>query len=228
MWRWHQVRELLSLDTFSSPHLCFPLLLAVLPQPCCPCHTLPVPCSPSPLSTGAVLPVQEASQDLLSPWSQERTASLSLPVSGLPAHRASLSTILELQAGPCPRSLDLWWAGNAPGVPGRGQELCLPSVLHPGPALPVLTPQQSTGKGNGSAALGWSREKALCGSLGAHCGCCDPTCAGREAAGSWGTGRSLKIYLSAFFPPFKCENFVFGLRGKLCRVLVPPVPTALV
>lgn len=46
---------------------------------------------------------------------------------------------------------------------------------------------------------------------------------GGEATGHWGTWRSLKFTSVPFFS-LKCENFAFGLRRKLCRGLVPPVP----
>lgn len=49
---------------------------------------------------------------------------------------------------------------------------------------------------------------------------------GRGGSGFWGTGRGLK-FTSVPFVSLKCENFAFGLRRKLCRGLVPPVPTAL-
>lgn len=141
-----------------APHRAVPALLS-LSHP---------PCAPSPLLTGAVLPVQEASQDLLSPWSQERTASLSLPVSGLPAHRASLSTILELQAGSLPSlrgSLPGWECCRDPRE-GTGPMFTLSAssralCTHPGPALPLLTPQQSTGSREWHCWLGMEQGKGF-------------------------------------------------------------------
>lgn len=110
---------------------------------CCPSPAVPVTPSLCPvLPPHSQLVLSCASQDLLSPWSQERPASLSLPVSGLPPGRASLRKVLELQAQPCPRSMvlmprrDRCRAGNAPGIPlGEDGPLVYPqcfeaSTLH--------------------------------------------------------------------------------------------------
>lgn len=176
---------------------------------CCPSPAVPVPCSPSPLSTGAVLHIQEASQDLLLRGAR-RGQQVSLCLSQ-GCHHAMLSIPQQSPGAagwvpaltPAAEAVQgslLGWNDPVGEVGPHVYPQCsILSTLHTARASPPSV--HSPGTGNVSAGSGWSRDRGGVGSwsslwlLGSHL---HPV--GGEAAGYWEQG-GVQIYLSAFFFP---------------------------
>lgn len=171
--------------------LCLLLLLTVLSQPCCPCHTLPMPCSPSPLSTGAVpriccLHGVRRGQQVLLCLSQG-------------SHQAEHPSANPGAAGSVPgaeESLLGWecsrdpWGEDAPRV---YPQCLVPSTLHTARASPPSVHSA------GNVTAGWD---------GAGKGICELTSSpwsslhpGRgEPAGYWQRGGLSNLPQCLFFP----------------------------
>lgn len=211
-WRWHQVREFLSLGVFCSPLLCFLLLPVVLSQPCCPCHTLPVPCSPSPLSTGAV-------PRICCLCGVRRGQQVSLCLSQ-GSHQAEHPSADPGAAGSVPgaeESLLGWecsrdpWGEDGPHV---YPQCLVPSTLHT-QGQPSLCSQHRechcwSGKEQGKGLV-CSRA-----ALGAHWGCCDPTCAqGEEGQQAIGEQGGLSNLPQCLFFPLSVKTLHLG-EGRSC------------
>lgn len=126
MWRWHQVRELLSLDAFCSPHLCFLLLLLSL-CPVLPPHSqLVLSCTSRKLPRVCSLHGARRGQQVslcLSQGSHHTTLSIPQQSPGAAGWVPALNPCWDcagITAG----------LGMLQGSWGRGWAPCLPSVLH--------------------------------------------------------------------------------------------------
>lgn len=168
-----------------APGRAIPALLSLSHPPCAliSLHTLNWCCPARPGSfPGFVLSVE----------SGEDSKSLSLCLSQgsqLTEHPSAQSWSCRL--GPCPGCR----AGNAPGIPGRGQVQCLPSVLpaaHTPRASPPSAHPTAERREQGMSVLAWDGAGLVPRSslrlLSSH-----PHSVGEEAALCWGTGRSLKF-----------------------------------
>lgn len=137
--------------------------------------------------------------------------SLSLPVSGLPAHRASLSTVLELQAGSLPW-LPGWECSRDPRErTGPVFTLSASCCTHTQGQPSLCSPHsRAQGTGNVSAGLGWSR---ACPSELAAAAVIPPALSGRGGSALLGNreeSKILKFTSVPFFFPLSVKSLHLG------------------